>query len=650
MAKKTTIDKIHISAVLIVVLVVLMAFLLTGDNFELIKSLFDSSMSKERLWEITSRLGIKGYATVALLSMLQTLCPFLPAEPVQVLAGIAYGFPVGLACCAAGFLLGCAGIFLLYKLYGAKIRRYFVTDLQLDLDTLSHSAQVTVIIFILYFLPAIPYGMICFFAASMGLRYRKYMVVNFLGAIPSICIGVALGHMTITSNWIVSLCVFAVLMVLLIVITKKKTVLFDKINQLATRSTHGTKTTVRKREPVFFAIMYTVFKVYFFLCGIRVRITNKCEKTLQGPCIVLCNHGSFVDFFFAAKLLRHSQFNFITARLYFYHKWLSRALRLVGCFPKSMFATDLESTKNCLRVLREGRVLAMMPEARLSTAGTFEDIQRNTYSFLKKAGVPVYTIRFQGDYFADPKWGRGFRRGSVVEAELDILLQPEELKTMSAEQIGRAVEQRLYYNEFAWLETRPEIHYRSRRLAEGLENILSLCPVCGRQHTITTKGRTISCQHCGPLTRLNDRYGFDGEFLFENFAQWYAWQKEQLRQEIEENPDFLLQSPVQLRHRDESGRAMTRPAGEGVCTLTREGLRYVGTRDGEDCNILFPLEQVYRLLFGAGQNFETYRGDQIFFFVPREKRSAVDWYMASMLLYDREFQAEKHNAEELLLT
>ena len=95
--------------------------------------------------------------------------------------------------------------------------------------------------------------------------------------------------------------------------------------------------------------------------------------------------------------------------------WL---LRTIGAFPKSMFATDIENVKNCLTVLRENGLLTMMPEARLSTTGRFEDIQDSTYAFIKKAGVPVYTIKLRGDYFADPKWGKGFRRGSVVEGEM----------------------------------------------------------------------------------------------------------------------------------------------------------------------------------------------------------------------------------------
>ena len=398
---------------------------------------------------------------------------------------------------------------------------------------------------------------------------------------------------------------------------------------------------VRRREPVFFAIAYSLIRFWFFLWGVRVVPGAMPAEKPKGPCIVLCNHGSFVDFFFAAKLLEGADFNFVTARLYFYHKLLGKALRLVGCFPKSMFAMDMESTKNCLKVLKEGRVLAMMPEARLSTVGRFEDIQENTWSFLKKAGVPVYTIHFRGDYFANPKWGTGFRRGSVVEGDMTLLLQPADLAEMTTGQIREAVEQALYYDEFAWLATRPELHYQHPRLAEGLENILTRCPDCGGRYTLKTKGHSLRCTACNLETELDDRYGFPKDFRFPDFSRWYDWQREQLKTEILENPDFRLEAKVTLRHGDPTGKHLTCYAGEGVCVLNREGLTYTGTRNGEKTVLQFPLRQVYRLLFGAGENFEIYQGTQIFYFVPEEKRSCVDWYLASGLMYDLTFPKEE---------
>lgn len=401
---------------------------------------------------------------------------------------------------------------------------------------------------------------------------------------------------------------------------------------------YSSKTTVRKPNRFLFTALYSALRAYFWLRGVRLKKENRFGEVPKGPAIVLCNHGSFIDFIYAAALLRKSYPNFVIARLYFYHKYLGGLLRLLGGFPKSMFANDMESTRNCLRVLKDGGVLAMMPEARLSTVGCFEDIQDRTYSFLKKAGVPVYTVKLCGDFLADPKWGNGIRRGAVVEAQLDVLFTPEQLERLSAEQIGKLVEQRLSYDELAWLQERPKQRYRSSRLAEGLENILTVCPSCGGKYTITTHKREVFCNHCGKLTQMDDRYAFAPDFCFRDFAQWYHWQKEQLRQQIMADPDYVLESKVTLRLPSQDGKTLTREAGIGICRLSRTGLRYEGTRDGEEYVIEFPTERVYRLLFGAGEDFEVYNGSEILYFVPDERRSAVDWYLASMLIYDEAVQ------------
>ena len=131
---------------------------------------------------------------------------------------------------------------------------------------------------------------------------------------------------------------------------------------------------------------------------------------------------------------------------------------------------------------------------------------------------------------------------------------------------------------------------------------------------------------------MDNRYQFDKEFLFADLRQWYDWQKELLEQEIAQNNNFALSSKVELRLPG-NGKTMTRHGGYGVCTLDRDGLTYSGTKDGETVTLHFSIQRVYRLLFGAGENFEIYDGTEILYFVPEEKRSAVDWYMASMILH-----------------
>lgn len=397
--------------------------------------------------------------------------------------------------------------------------------------------------------------------------------------------------------------------------------------------------TVRAPQRFILGTLYSLLRAYYFLCGIRIKTENKVGIP-DSPSIVLCNHGSFIDFIFAEALLKKSKPNFVVARLYFYDRLLGTLLRAVGGFPKSMFALDTESAKNCIKVLKSGRILAMMPEARLSTTGRFEDIQDSTYSFIKKSAVPVYTIKFGGDYFADPKWGKGFRRGAVVEAVLDILYTADEIEALSTNEIKKGVEARLDYNEFEWLKQNPDIKYHSRRMAQGLENILSVCPECNGKHVITTKKDKVFCERCGYLTSLDSRYHFTGDFKFSNLAEWYDWQNRLLQKEISESPDFSLSSEVELRL-PSNGIGLTRHGGNGTCTLNRDGLTYKGTKDGEAVELHFPIDRIYRLLFGAGQNFEIYNGTEILYFVPSEKRSAVDWYMTSRLLYDEALETVK---------
>ncbi|MBQ7045255.1 MAG: VTT domain-containing protein [Clostridia bacterium] len=633
--QKQTKQKLYIALGLVVFALLLMLFMFSGNNFDLLMNILKNDLTQEQLRDKLNDFGWRGYITVTVLAVLQILCAFLPAEPVQVLAGITFGFYIGFLCCIIGVFIGNTVIFLLHKSFGNKLSGYFVKKLRLDLNKIAKSKKCVLIIFILYFLPAISYGMICFFAASTRMRYKRFLLVTMLGALPSVCIGVGLGHMAIASNYIISIVVFAVLILLLILMFIFRERLFEAVNAFAEKNSKSEPNKVRKVNGFVMGVLYVVFRIYYLLCGVHIKPTNKVGK-IESPSIVLCNHGSFIDFIFAAALIKRFKPHFIIARLYFYDKRLRALLRLVGGFPKSMFAADIESTKNCLSVLKNGEVLAMMPEARLSTTGRFEDIQDSTYSFIKKAGVNVYTIKFGGDYFADPKWGRGFRRGAVVEAELDILFTAHQVQQMSTGDIKAGVEQRLDYNEFEWLKDRPNIKYRSPRIAEGLENILTLCPKCNSKYTIVTKKDTVCCEKCGKLTSLDNRYAFTGDFRFKNLTEWYDWQKNQLEQQIIADENYSLTSNVKLRL-PSNGNGLTRAAGQGVCTLGRNGLTYCGTKDGEPYEVNFPLERVYRLLFGAGENFEIYNGSEILYFVPDEKRSCVDWYMASMILYDTTF-------------
>ena len=111
-----------------------------------------------------------------------------------------------------------------------------------------------------------------------------------------------------------------------------------------------------------------------------------------------------------------------------------------------------------------------------------------------------------------------------------------------------------------------------------------------------------------------------------------------LEKQIKENSEFALTEEVELRL-PSNGKGLTRFGGRGICSLNWEGLTYTGMKDGQQVKLNYPLQKVYRVLFGAGQNFEIDDGTEILYFVPNDKRTAVDWYMASMILYDEKADA-----------
>ena len=104
--RKPFLQKILIGLGVLAVVALLLMVALSGGNWELLKSLFAKDLSNEELSQQLMRFGWRGYTVISALAALQVVCTFLPAEPVQVLAGFTFGFPLGLLCCMIGVLLG----------------------------------------------------------------------------------------------------------------------------------------------------------------------------------------------------------------------------------------------------------------------------------------------------------------------------------------------------------------------------------------------------------------------------------------------------------------------------------------------------------------------------------------------------------------
>ncbi len=633
-AKKISKTKLLVGVAAVVLIALIAVFLLSGKNFEVFKSFFRKDITREEIRETARGLGIKGVISVALLAMLQIIFVFLPAEPVQVIAGVSYGLGFGIAICMVGVFIGNTVIYILYKVFGKRIGEFYSSKIDIDWNSAKTFRIIALIIFILYFLPAIPYGMICFFAASTGIKYPKYIGITLLGSLPSVVIGVGLGDLAIQTSLIWAAVIFVILLAVVIVVVIKRDKIVKKLNAYIKKKSkpYSSDTQVRKPNKP----LYRTF-VFFSNIFLAFKLRLKCRRSVkipEGPSIVLVTHGCFIDFMFVLKYLIKCYPHIVTARMYFYHKFMGNMMRKGGIIPKSMFTADFECARNCFRVLKSGEVLLMMPEARLSTVGRFEGIQDVTSKFLYTAGVKLYIMKLHGNYFARPKWGNGIRSGSTVECEIDELYTPEELKEMDYDTFKKKLDEAMYYDEYEWLETRPKLKYKSKKLAQGLEGILYKCPQCGHELCTQTKGRKIFCTHCGMEAELDDRYAFLGQKPFKDIRYWWDYQYDCLVNEIKNDPDCFIQAEVELKHSSLDGKKCLRHAGEGVCRLDANGLVYSGTDDGKETEVRFSGGEIYRILFGVNEDFEIYSGKEIYFFVPRDKRECAKWYLVSTALKD----------------
>jgi hypothetical protein len=97
--------------------------------------------------------------------------------------------------------------------------------------------------------------------------------------------------------------------------------------------------------------------------------------------------------------------------------------------------------------------------------------------------------------------------------------------SMTNEQVLAVIEQGIYEDAYERQKKHP-IRYRGRSLAEHIEIVLYLCPLCKKIGTIHSKGDAFSC-NCGLNARYTETGFLEGDKLpFSTITEWDRWQTE----------------------------------------------------------------------------------------------------------------------------
>ena len=290
------------------------------------------------------------------------------------------------------------------------------------------------------------------------------------------------------------------------------------------------------------ASLPTLWKTKFSYTTERMELVGKKQ-----PCLILMNHSSFTDMKLAYGIFYPRQFGIVTS-VDAMSGFLGKLMRFLGCTPTHKYVADLTLIRDIEYMLKVNKTSVLMyPEAGYSFDGRTTALPRKLGVLMKKLGVPVVTVITQGAFARDPLYNMLQIRNVKVSAHVKCIATAEEVKTKTVAELDALLDESFSFDNFAWQrDNKVSIDVPFR--ADGLHRILYKCPHCGEENRMEGKGIHLTCNACGKKWEM-DEYGqlaaCEGETEYSHIPDWYTWQRECVRKELEDGT-YLLDTDVDI--------------------------------------------------------------------------------------------------------
>ncbi|MBQ9743268.1 MAG: 1-acyl-sn-glycerol-3-phosphate acyltransferase [Ruminococcus sp.] len=265
-------------------------------------------------------------------------------------------------------------------------------------------------------------------------------------------------------------------------------------------------------------LAFIILKPY---CKIKYGITiEPIKDKRKRPYLIVMNHQTAFDQFFLGMAFPGAVY-YIASEDIFSNGFISRLIDyLVAPIPIKKQTTDVHAILNCMRIAREGGTIALAPEGNRTYSGETVYINPAVSKLAKKLMLPLAFFRIEGGFGVHPRWSDVVRKGKM-RGYVSRIVEPEELKAMSDDELYELIKQELYVNE----GTSGGI-FRHKKAAQYLERAMYVCPWCGLSE-FESSGDTIECKQCHRKIRYmptKELQGIDCEFPHKFLTQWYNYQ------------------------------------------------------------------------------------------------------------------------------
>ena len=156
-----------------------------------------------RLW--VDSHGILGRIVFVSMVTIQVLVAFIPGEPVELLAGYAFGVIEGSMLTMAGFLLGSWLIFCLVRRFGVHLVEVFFSREKISqLGFLKNPKKAQILAFILMSIPGTPKDFLSYFAGLTPLTMKQWLGIVVIARLPSLLTSTITGAAAGEENYLLS--------------------------------------------------------------------------------------------------------------------------------------------------------------------------------------------------------------------------------------------------------------------------------------------------------------------------------------------------------------------------------------------------------------------------------------------------------------
>ncbi|MEA3485916.1 MAG: lysophospholipid acyltransferase family protein, partial [Candidatus Aerophobetes bacterium] len=166
-----------------------------------------------------------------------------------------------------------------------------------------------------------------------------------------------------------------------------------------------------KETPLWYRLLWilalVIFKIFF-----RIRIYGRENIPLKGGVILASNHLSYLDPI-VLGLLTPRKMNFMAKEELFKNFLFRELITKLGAFPLKRGRLDRLSYDRAVRLIREGRVLALFPEGTRGEEGKPGFLRRGAATLACKTEAPLVPIIIQGTDKALPRGEKIIRLANI---------------------------------------------------------------------------------------------------------------------------------------------------------------------------------------------------------------------------------------------